>query len=260
MIDTFAVFYKNRLLQESIIAPPNNTRELDRWATEVVKAAETAFWDTEDKEYKELGTLEQGQRRDSNSNRVRELVAQYSPKAYTYTQRFHELEYKLHVLKKNYPHETQLIDFTISEINQFYNWLKVFFITIIDTRVVGGDGGGTGPGEANSVGKQDLSTLRQYVIQKYDADDDSDDQQIMDGGKFTNEAWKSLGRSYILLGGAKTLQEKIIAITMALNAWHDNAALMSPDYFWGPFTMEQYEQIGNINTRKVHAEIERDFN
>ena len=79
--------------------------------------------------------------------------------------------------------------------------------------------------------------------------------------------WYGIYKSLYLLQSADTPAERVSAVSLALNIWHDQAALFAPqrDYKLGgnnisyaPFTLDQYNALSNLNTRKWDMELRRE--
>lgn len=78
--------------------------------------------------------------------------------------------------------------------------------------------------------------------------------------------------SYKRLSYASNLKEKILAITLSLNAWHDNGGIFGistriADYvqdegavwYFAPLSIEQFDRLDNIDTGPIKKEIRKDL-
>ena len=170
--------------------------------------------------------------------------------------RFHELEYKLHLLQTKY-NDVNLIDFTKHELITLFNWLKEYMLGILDTRVFFN--------YYNTPEKytEFLNTAyQQYTADSFNEEPDPEERKI--GGV----PWESIHKSYYMLNHANTVSEKIKAITLSLNAWHDNGGIFGVGshheddpavWMFAPLSIQQYDSLGNINANKVEMEIKKDL-
>ena len=178
-----------------------------------------------------------------------ELMQSISNIAYSKYKRFHELEYKLHLLKTQYNRDnvSQLINFTEYELLKLYNWLEVVIRTVLDSRT--------------AIQRQ-AQKNRKYIQKYFTVDPNSE---------VWKRSWDSIYASYAILDHAKTLEDKIKAITLTLNAAHDNGNLFisSVDakdqenwrdgtWCYGPFTNQQYDSLNYIDKNKVMRELRKE--
>jgi hypothetical protein len=194
------------------------------------------------------------------SGALREHVMSQSDIAYGKLYRFHFLEYKLHLLKQN-GNTGNLTDFTIYEINNLYEWLKEWMLGILETRVY-----------------YDTDKNPRYLNwwnelqQKATIPERERHVGSGIGGKEMGIPWESIVESYIRLKSASSLKDKVIAITLALNAWHDNGGIFgitSQDaekfggedvWSFAPLSMAQFDKLDKIDPRKVEQEIRKELN
>ena len=177
---------------------------------------------------------------------IQNIINQKAPEAYHKFIQFHELEYRLHLLNTVYSNPT-LKEFTESELNQLFEWLKVFLVTILITS------------HQKVYTKETFPETITYGTGKYQSV--SDLNVLMDE---TNEVWrspyKSIYASYEMLVKANTLKEKIKAITLTLNAMHSDGKLLTKDTWkFAPFTREQFDKLNYINPKKVESELKKDI-
>jgi hypothetical protein len=179
---------------------------------------------------------------------TKKTILSISPIAYSKIYRFHELEYKLHLLNTQYS-DKNILDFTKYEINELYKWIKIFMITIMETR----------------------------IFLEYSQDQWDDSVQLTMNNHNINintnvdtykqSPWTSIEIGYSFLKSANTISDKIKAVTFGLNVWHDAGGIFGSEYegdkgaiyFYSPFTIEQFNNIGNINSRKVEKEIKSEI-
>ena len=185
---------------------------------------------------------------------IREEI--YSVNGYSKLYRFHELEYKLHLLQTKYNDE-RLIDFTKHELLTLFTWLREYMLGILDTRVL----------YDYYKTPEEYSNFLNKAYSEHGADTfniKTDPKERVEGGI----PWDSIYRSYYMLEHAKTLSDKIKAITLSLNAWHDNGGIFGVGSFhegdpavwtFAPLTMSQYDSLGNINANKVEREIRKEL-
>ena len=187
-------------------------------------------------------------------------------KAFAKFYRFHELEYKLFILQREYDKNNEnvdnLIDFTEHEINRLYEWLKIYMIVILDSRLV------------MYGGNSDMDKMTDKISTEYS-------KERLNDPKTWRTTWHSIDAAYILLRNAKTTGDKIKAITLSLNAAHDGGVLFIQDehdfragdnkvagpiddksflgWTFAPFTLDQYNKLNYINPNKVKLEIQKDL-
>ena len=187
-----------------------------------------------------------------------------SSKAYSKLYRFHVLEYKLHLLSTEYALSEgvdRLIDFTKYEISNLFDWLKEWMLGVLETRIY-----------ANSGSKESNDQNTQWFQNKLqDTQIDTPSQRIPGTKKEKGVPWQSILTSYKRLSNATSLQEKILAITLSLNAWHDNGGIFGISskiadeemdelvWMFAPLTMEQFDALDSINPAKVKREIEKEL-
>ena len=175
-------------------------------------------------------------------------VKSISHQAYAKLYRFHELEYKLHLLNSEYK-VPRLIEFTKYEINELYKWIKIFLTSILDTRVL------TEPGD---------NEYHTNFVQKISSRDFRSIDSITKDS--VDQAWTSIEASYYLLKHAVTLPDKLKAVSIVLNAYHDEGKLFGGSlsdsdskYYFAPFTTEQFDNLSNINPNKIRREITKEI-
>lgn len=190
-------------------------------------------------------------------NRLCVHMKSISEVAFNKYQRFHELEYKLHLLETEYNRDEvqNLIDFTKHEILKLYPWLEAVIRTVLETRLA----------MFNEEKWKERAKRFEKIIQT--------DEDVF------KRTWDNIYASYALLNTAKTLSDKIKAITVSLNAAHDSSKLFinTPDYAnrvkvpdyryhsndhgwcFGPFTIEQYNKLNYVDTNRVKREIKKEI-
>ena len=79
-------------------------------------------------------------------------------------------------------------------------------------------------------------------------------------------SWDSIVEGYYRLTNAETLKDKILAVTLTLNAWHDNGAIFGPtaeypDEYWvfAPLSLKQLDSLNYINQKAVEIEIQKEL-
>ena len=179
-----------------------------------------------------------------------ELMQSISNVAYDKFKRFHELEYKLHLLKTQYNRDqvSQLINFTEYEMLKLYNWLEVVIRTVLDSR-----------------------TAIEHYYDTFGPEEVKKHFTIDPNSEVWKRSWESIYASYAILDYAKTLEDKIKAITLTLNAAHDNSKLFISSvvakdqenwrdgtWCYGPFTNQQYDSLNYIDKYKVMRELRKE--
>jgi hypothetical protein len=179
-----------------------------------------------------------------------------SANGYSKLYRFHELEYKLHLLQTKY-NDARLIDFTKHELLTLFDWLKEYMLGILDTRVLYDFY--DSPEKYNNFLSQ---SYEQYSEDSFNEEPDPNER--IEGGV----PWESISRSYYMLNHANTLSDKIKAVTLSLNAWHDHGGIFGIGSFheedpmvwtFAPLSIEQYDSLGSINANKVEREIKKEL-
>lgn len=171
-----------------------------------------------------------------------------SQPSYVKLYRFHFLEIKLHLLNQNIANE-RYIDFTKHEIATLFYWLKEFMLGVLDTRV-----------RVMYKGDKYDEFITNAINSSYAKPDRTK----------IGIPWESIKQSYKLLLTAKTINDMIIAVTMTLNAWHDNGAMFgynsqhakqipNSTYYFAPLSIEQFDRLGNINAKEVEREIRKEL-
>lgn len=184
-------------------------------------------------------------------NSIKNLVDQFNTVAYNKLHRFHFLEYKLRVLQTIYPSKKQLIDFTEYELKELFHWIKQWMLGILDTRVYYNADNDKRTLEMFSTNLSNFKPgVRQRII----------------GTREPGLSWDSIVEGYYRLTNAETLKDKILAVTLTLNAWHDNGAIFGPtaeypDDYWvfAPLSLEQLDSLNYINQKAVELEIQKEL-
>lgn len=190
---------------------------------------------------------------------IKEYIKSITPLAYKNFIYFSELEYKLSQIQKyhfeNLP-STVVHDIEL-RLDKLFYWLKELMIGIINFRIL------YNPSYLKSKKRNKNFDIKQEIELK-------------------DMRWDGIDKCIFMLNNAKTLKEKIIAITVTLNVWHDRSGLFCnkesgyyrkdlPSEFnnkqsyypcdggWELFTPEEFESINNkINHRKLDHELSRE--
>jgi hypothetical protein len=177
-----------------------------------------------------------------NEKKIKNLYKNIHHIAYNNLLNLSELEYKLSQVKRfQYSNlqPTVILDIEI-KLNKLCDWLIQFMLAIIETRTLAENG-------------EELLASRIKGNMKF-------------FNKETKESmgkpWEGIKKALYMLHNAKTLQQKIIAITLSLNVWHDNGGIFG-DYgencsvwCYAIFNPSEFETLNNkLNTRKLDSEL-----
>lgn len=187
-----------------------------------------------------------------------------SDKGFSKLYRFHALEYKLHLLDTEYssePGAERLRDFTKYELTTLFNWLKEWMLAILETRLF------DKTGDAKMDDSNDKNTYQN--IERCEIPKNGEGELSR---KKPGIPWASMFESYKRLTTATTLKEKILAVTLSLNAWHDHGGIfginsntfneMGQQHVWcfAPLSMEAFDKLDNIDPKPIKKEIRKELN
>ena len=139
-----------------------------------------------------------------------------------------------------------------NEIRKSFVWLKEFLQAVILTRI----------GSEFFEGKYDSDGIRTYTqivfnlgqVYKY-CQDMLAARQAEKRKNISKVPWLSLWHGYVLLEQADSLSSKIQAVSLALNACHDNGRVL--DEWIQLHTEEQLSALSNINERLVEQMLKK---
>ena len=215
----------------------NNLHNLEQWSKEVLYYSHLHIAEPEDrKKYGWDNTYVYGKL----YNKVANLIKKEAPTAFNNILRFHKLEYKLYILKTEYPEQKVYIKKVEGEMNLLFEYIKVFMTTIIRTRL-------------------DYDTKYTNKYSKEDYIKVANESITSGRGKF------NYVKCYELLMNAKTLKEKIFAVQVSLNTYHDNGKIFGvatgendEPFFFTPFTTEQFDQF-HVDGDKIERELKKEL-
>jgi len=163
-------------------------------------------------------------------------------KAYRHLIDMHELEYKISELNKFY-NQPEAIQLANKALYHLANWLVIFMKAILNLRnlldVLCYD-------ENKGL---ELKTLKTLCLKNANTIE----------AVHSNSGATSYGAALVELENARSLSEKLIAISKALNSEHDAGPLFGGGFDLTAFTPTQYEYLSNLNYRKMQKEIQQEF-
>jgi hypothetical protein len=139
-------------------------------------------------------------------------------KGFSKLYRFHVLEYKLHLLDTEYssePGAERLKDFTKHELSILFNWLKEWMLGILETRLFSKS---RWPEVDEKNNKNSLRNIDTYKVPEQTT-------RVIGSKRKPGIEWLSMFESYKRLTTAQSLKEKILAVTLSLNAWHQHGGI-----------------------------------
>ena len=208
----------------------------------------------------------------STDLRIEQIIDSMSPRAYKKLYDFHKYAVMLNIIDEQpisseIKHKVRV--YIEREMHQLYEWCKIYLATTMDTRcgelvinVVGVDG------FAKYIAHYSAIISQNYT-----------DSDANIGSEYTPIP------CYILLDGVRSLDDKIKAISLTLNVWHDTSSLMAKD--WGlsgsiegpgdrvrgienlpadhglevfsgaPFTIAQLDSLSNIPLRVIEKDLHK---
>jgi hypothetical protein len=151
----------------------------------------------------------------------------------------------LHLLNSSYYGENQdkIKHFILSEMNCLFEWIRLFLITILDAH----------------MGKSELckKNLNTNYIKNFNYQN------------LNNNINKSIKLCYKLLSNSNNLNDKVTAITITLNTWHDSASLFCRDVGLNielstatpaaPFTKNQLDNLSNLPKNLIENKLKKLF-
>jgi hypothetical protein len=278
---TFNNFYLYRVINES---SENDISDIKAWRLEVERLA---------KESKPFTYNSRGGGFDFQDKiHAEKLIKHMTSKsgiAFSKLYRFHQLEFKIHLLKKEInmaPAEKkenaeQLLDFSVYEINSLFDWIREWMLGVLESRIL-------------YQSKDNVKKVFDFITHNYGITDDNYDLDKFyskdKGSEMWGTPWVSILSSYKKLQNAQTLKDKIIAVTLSLNAWHDNGGIFGVSYkaveshikgardersevsrddvlkaakgvtwAFAPLSLVQFDKLDKINARDVEREIQKDL-
>ena len=184
-------------------------------------------------------------------------------KGFSKLYRFHALEYKLHLLSTEYssePGAERLKDFTGHELTTLFNWIKEWMLGILETRLFDK----TGDVEMDDANNK--ISLRNIDVHKV-----PEQTREIGSKRQAGIEWDSIFESYKRLTTAQSLKEKILAVTLSLNAWHQHGGIfginsdiydeIGEHHVWAfaPLSMEQFDKLDSIDPKPIIREIRKEL-
>jgi hypothetical protein len=198
---------------------------------------------------------------EAESKKILKHIQTVSSIAYTKLNRFHELEYTLHLLNTSY-NSPNLKDFTIYELHKLIPWLKIFLVTNLQILLIK-DHGDNMDDLNSAIENAFNSNHDDYGLDQFDGDITNVDPERME------VPYHGAAVAIHMLNTSKTLEDSIKAITLSLNVCHYDGLIFSDkdpktkldriSYNYSPFTVEQYENLSNINTRKIEYRLKKEI-